>query len=147
MASGWIKLCEIPIPSSRYYIGRPTFKRINKVILPIGDSPASLISLLEYDTIKDECTEIIKLQKSQNYKPDSAIINLKNNTLYLAGRNGLCKLDLTTQNQVENITKSVKFDGTTSTAIIGDTLHIFSQGYGDEAGDVTHSEFDIILRL
>ena len=119
MVSGWIKLCRIPTPTNSY-IGKPTFKNVNKIILPIGETAEKIISILEYDTIKDECTEIIQLQNGQKYRPGSAIIDSKNNTLYLAGQAGLCKFDLLTQKQV-NITNSVKLTGSISTTIIDDT--------------------------
>ena len=70
MASGWIKLCRIPTPTNSY-ISKPIFKSVNKIILSIGETAEKIISILEYDTIKDECTEIIHLQNAQKYRPGS----------------------------------------------------------------------------
>ena len=93
MTADWIKLSKIPISKKRtWYIGKPVLRDVNKMIMAVGDKLKATASILEYNSTKDECKEIFTLHKDRSYAPNSAIVDTKNDTLYLLVRRPKGKL-------------------------------------------------------
>ena len=146
--SEWIQLKPIFKQNEEAWIGFPLFTKQNdEIIFVFGPHRQEISSILKYNTIKDECVELIKLSNEQEEEqdngslclnPGNAAIDTENNILYIPGvGNVLYTINLKTQ-KVNNIfnNKKDKKDKEAQllmqqnillTIIIDNKMHIFGE--------------------
>ena len=128
------------------HIGIPIVTNVNykqNVLIPIGDNGQkyNIISINQYNPTNDEQSEYMKSAEKLDFHPKSACFDNTNNTIYITGKNGICKIHLNTK-----ITEIIKLEqgwkGDSTSVIIDNKLHIFSV-YEDDNDNNDHNQHAI----
>eukprot|EP01084_Bolivina_argentea_P122288 216706_1 len=152
---GWTSLQNLFAENNDGYLGPPVHRNDTEIIIPFGDIMRGVIqqgskmnyyvsSLIKYDVIKDECIKLIKFEQKLDCSPYCVAIDKENDKIYMPGRSGIYKIDLTTHKvdiiNIEN-TKEYSWDeGDLKSIIIDNALHIFY--YNDTTRSV-HAIYDL----
>ena len=131
----WTKLANITSN-----VGQPFINKHDHVILPIK-AGRELYRFLRYDSIKDKCIQIWKLDNPIDCWPNSYAVDIENEIMYIPTTKGIFTFNL--KKNTVNINEMPKNDGDIDdedikSAFIAGKLHIFQF----DSGSAIHTIYD-----